>query len=135
MIKSFITVSLFACSTAFAGSWGGAIANVDVIQVTQQNFGQIEKSTKPVVIDINATWCSACQMMNPIIDELSEEYQGKVIFAKIDIDSQHDLANKYHVSALPTIVFLKPGQATPVMKVEGAMSKEDFEAKINELLK
>jgi len=125
----------FVCSAAFAGSWGGAIANADVIQVTAQNFNQIERSNKPVVIDINATWCGACQMLNPIIDELSEEYRGRVIFAKIDIDSQHDLANKYGVNALPTIVFIKPGQKTPFMKVEGALSKEDFEAKVEELLK
>lgn len=125
----------FVCSAVFAGSWGGAIANADVIQVTEQNFNQIERSNKPVVIDINATWCGACQMLNPIVDELSEEYRGRVIFAKIDIDSQHDLANKYGVNALPTIVFIKPGQKTPFMKVEGALSKEDFEAKVEELLK
>lgn len=124
----------FVCSASFAGSWGGAIANADVIQVTEQNFNQIERSTKPVVIDINASWCGACQMLNPIFDAVSEEYSGRVIFAKIDMDSQHGLANKYDVTGLPTLVFIKPGQKTPFMTVTGALSKEDLEAKVEELL-
>jgi thioredoxin 1 len=112
-----------------------AIVVADVLEVTQDNFKQISDSKLPVIIDVNATWCHSCQMISPIVDELSEKYKGKIQFAKIDIDSQNELAEKYGVTALPTILFIKPGQKTPAMKSVGYMSKKDFEAKINEFLK
>jgi thioredoxin 1 len=107
----------------------------DVLEVTKDNFSQITESKKPVIIDVNASWCPSCQKIAPIFDELSEKYKGKIQFAKIDIDSQNDLADQYGVTALPTLIFLKPGQKTPAMKSVGFISKNDFEAKINEFLK
>ena len=111
------------------------IAAADVLELTQDNFNQVAESKLPVIIDVAASWCHSCQMISPIVDELSEKYKGKIQFAKIDIDSQNALAEQYGVTALPTIVFIKPGQKTPAMKSVGYMSKKDFEAKINEFLK
>lgn len=111
------------------------IAAADVLELTQDNFNQVKESKLPVIIDVNASWCHSCQMISPIVDELSEKYKGKIQFAKIDIDSQNALADQYGVTALPTILFIKPGQKTPAMKSVGYMSKKDFEAKINEFLK
>jgi thioredoxin 1 len=111
-----------------------AFANGDIIQLTHQNYSEMIKTNLLLVIDINASWCSACKMMNPIMDELSQEYQGQVQFAKIDYDSEPELVKKYDAPGLPTIVFIKPGQKKPAVKVVGAVSKEDLEQKISQLL-
>ena len=74
-------------------------------------------------------------MMEPILEELSEKYKGKIEFAKIDFDSQAELVKQYEVTSLPTILFIKPGQKKPAIKNVGFMSKKDFEAKIDQFLK
>ncbi len=111
------------------------IVNADIMEVSQENVSELQQSGLPVILDVNATWCNPCRMMDPIIEELSEKYQGKIQFAKMDYDSQQELVKKYGVGSLPTILFFKPGQKTPIMKNVGYMSKKDFEAKISEFLK
>jgi thioredoxin 1 len=111
-------------------------ANGNIIDVTKDNFNQtVAGSSLPMIIDVNATWCNPCRMMEPIIDELSGEYSGQIQFAKVDYDSQPELVKKFGVSSLPTILFVKAGQKTASMKHVGFMSKEDFEAKIKQFLK
>lgn len=111
------------------------VVDSNLIEITQENVGDIQGSNLPVILDVNATWCNPCRMMEPIIEELSSKYEGKVQFAKMDYDSQGALAKQYGVTSLPTILFFKPGQKTPAMKNVGFMSKKDFEAKIAEFLK
>jgi thioredoxin 1 len=103
-------------------------------QITEDTVGQIETSDKPVIIDVSATWCGACRTMAPVFDEMSEEYQDTIQFAKMDIDSQQRLAKKFGVKALPTILFFKAGQKKPLMKHTGAMTKDEFEAQIKQFL-
>ncbi len=105
-----------------------------VLHLDQGNFHQVKESKKPVIIDINAKWCGPCKMMSPIIDDLSVEYPN-IQFAKLDVDAQSELASQYEVTGLPTIIFLKPGQTTPVMRSSGYMPKEEFEQMIEEFLK
>ncbi|PIS03447.1 MAG: hypothetical protein COT85_00250 [Chlamydiae bacterium CG10_big_fil_rev_8_21_14_0_10_42_34] len=112
-----------------------AVVPADILQITTENDAEIAKSKLPVILDINASWCNPCRMMNPIIDEMSAKYDGKIQFAKIDYDSQSELVKKYGVTALPTILFIQPGKDEPVMKSVGYVSKKDFEAKIEEFLK
>lgn len=111
------------------------VANGEILEVTEENFNAITESKKPVIVDINASWCNPCKMMEPILEELSEKYKGKIEFAKIDFDSQADLVKQYEVTSLPTILFMKPGQKKPAIKSVGFMSKKDFEAKIDQFLK
>ncbi len=104
------------------------------IEITQENFAQeIEKSTKPVVIDIYATWCGPCQQMEPIIEELEKELGDKYKFAKINVDDARDLAIKFGASSVPTFVFMKNGQQKG--KETGYMDKESLKAKMEEYLK
>lgn len=111
-------------------------ANAEIVDVTKDNIDQVvAQSALPTIIDVNATWCNACRMMEPIFEQLSDEYQGQIQFAKIDFDSQSELVKKFGVSSLPTILFIKAGQKTPVMRNVGFMSKADFEAKVSEFLK
>lgn len=111
------------------------VANGEILEVTEENFNQIAESEKPVIVDINASWCNPCKMMEPILEELSEKYKGKIEFAKIDFDSQSELVKQYDVTSLPTILFIKPGQKKPAIKSVGFISKKDFEAKIADFLK
>ncbi|MGB7977674.1 MAG: thioredoxin domain-containing protein [Chlamydiales bacterium] len=113
----------------------GACLDARVIELTKANFSQVAESQIPVIIDVKASWCGQCKMMQPVMEEASQKYQGRVLFAAIDIDSQNELANSYDITLLPTILFIRAGERVPTMKNVGAMSKKDFEARIEEFLR
>lgn len=101
--------------------------------LTSENFEQeVTKSDIPVVIDVYATWCGPCQQVEPIVEELSKELEGKYKILKLNIDEERDLAIQYNVSSIPTFVFIKNGEV--VGKEMGYMSKDDLKAKIESLL-
>ena len=102
------------------------------MQITKENYSDILASGKPVVIDFWAEWCGPCRMIAPIVDELAAEYEGKVVIAKCDVDSNDDVAAEYKVRNIPTLVFLKDGQL--VDKHVGAISKDALKAKVDALL-
>lgn len=103
------------------------------ISITNENYAQeIEKASKPVVIDVFATWCGPCQQMAPIFDEVSQELGDTYLFAKLDIDEARDIALKHSVASVPTFIFLKDGNV--VAKETGYMNKDSFKAKIKEHL-
>ena len=82
----------------------------------------------PCVIDFYADWCGPCQMMAPIVEKLSDEYEGKMIVGKCNVDEQEELASKFGVMSIPTILILKGGQV--VMKSVGGVSQGELEDKI-----
>ncbi|MDP8243648.1 MAG: thioredoxin [Candidatus Hinthialibacter antarcticus] len=71
---------------------------------------EVIQSSVPVLVDFSATWCGPCQKMAPLIDELASEYDGKAKVVKVDVDNSQDLATKYGVMSVPTIVLLKGGE-------------------------
>lgn len=71
---------------------------------------EVIHSSVPVLVDFSATWCGPCQKMAPLIDELASEYDGKAKIVKVDVDNSQDLATKYGVMSVPTIVLLKGGE-------------------------
>ena len=77
--------------------------------VTNENFEEVMAAGKPVVIDFGAEWCGPCQALAPIIEELAEEYEGKVVIAKCDVEEADEIAAQYRVRNIPTIVFIKDG--------------------------
>ncbi|MFR8103556.1 MAG: thioredoxin [Clostridia bacterium] len=79
-------------------------------QIENGNFEEVIQNNKLCVVDFFATWCGPCKMLSPVIDGVSEEYAGKVDFYKVDIDGNQDLAMKYGVEAVPTVVFMKQGK-------------------------
>ena len=87
---------------------------------------------KPCVIDFYATWCGPCRMVAPIIDELAEEYDGKVVIGKCDVEEGDEVAAQFMIRNVPTIVFLKDGKQ--VDKHVGAATKEQLKAKVEGLL-
>jgi thioredoxin 1 len=100
------------------------------IAITPENHEKvIKKATKPVVLDIYASWCGPCQQMNPIIEELEKEFGDKYIFAKLNVDEAREISIKdYGVTSVPTFVFIKDGVVKG--KETGYMSKEAFQAKM-----
>lgn len=100
---------------------------------TDENVNEIIATGQPVVIDFWATWCGPCKAMAPAVDALAEEYEGKVVIGKYNIDDEADLAMKYRVMAVPTILFFKDGKKTDIRLV-GLQNKDTLKAKIEELL-
>ncbi len=100
---------------------------------TDENVNEIIESGKPVMIDFWATWCGPCVGMSPAIDTVAEEYEGRAVVGKYNIDEQTDLAMKYRIMSIPTILFFKDGKKTE-LRLVGAQSVETLRAKLDELL-
>jgi thioredoxin 1 len=103
------------------------------IEITDANFEElVVKSDKPVMIDFWAVWCGPCRMIAPIVEEMSGEYEGKAVIGKVDVDSNPNVAMKYGIRNIPTVLFVKNGEV--VDKQVGAAPKASFTAKLNALL-
>ncbi len=102
------------------------------VVVTPENAQSILEQELPVVLDFGATWCGPCKKVGAVLDELSAEFEGKVVIAKADVDECEDLAIEYKVRNVPTIFFIKNGEV--VDKQAGAAAKSVFVEKINALL-
>ncbi|HLP05017.1 MAG TPA: thioredoxin [Paludibacter sp.] len=102
------------------------------LEFTDENIKEIINSGKPVVIDFWAEWCGPCRMVGPIVEELAQEYDGKVVVGKMDVDNNVDTPNEYGIRNIPTILFFKDGQL--VDKQVGAAQKTVLASKVEALL-
>jgi len=101
---------------------------------TDANFDtEALKSDKPVVVDFWAEWCGPCRMIGPIIEELAQTFDGKAIVGKLNVDENPQVAMKYGVRSIPTVLFIKNGEVAD--KVIGAVQKGVFVDKLNALVK
>jgi len=99
---------------------------------TDQNFeSDVLKSDIPVVVDFWAAWCQPCKLVSPIVDELAEEYKGKVKIGKLNVD-ENTVSQNYNVMSIPTIIVFKNGQ--PIKSVVGAKPKEEYKKALEEAL-
>ncbi len=94
------------------------------VVATRSNFDEILKKNKYVVVDFWAEWCMPCRMIAPIVEELAKEYAGKVVFAKLNTDENQQIAVRYGISAIPTLIFFRNGK--PVDQIVGAMPKSEI---------
>lgn len=103
------------------------------IEITDANFEElVEKSDKPVMIDFWAVWCGPCRMIAPIVEDMSQEYSGRAVIGKVDVDSNPNVAAKYGIRNIPTVLFVQDGQV--VDKQVGAAPKQVFTTKLEALL-
>jgi len=103
------------------------------IEVNDLNFEEVVvKSDKPVVVDFWAEWCGPCRMIAPIIEDLSKEYSGRAVIAKCDVDNSPQVAAKFGIRNIPTVLFFKEGKIAD--KQVGAVPKSNFISKLNALL-
>jgi thioredoxin 1 len=104
-----------------------------VAKAEQANWDQeVMKASGLVMVDFWAVWCGPCQMVAPIVDELATEYAGKLKVMKLNTDENPEVAGRYQVMSIPTIVFFRNGQ--PVEKLIGARPKRQFKEVIDSLL-
>jgi len=102
------------------------------VQITSENFESFKNGELPLVIDFWATWCGPCRMISPIISELAEEYDGKIVVGKCDVEENEDLTSMFGINTIPTIMFFKNGDI--VDKFVGASTKAKLLEKFEKLL-
>lgn len=103
------------------------------LEITDATFEEtVLKSSKPVMVDFWAAWCGPCRMVGPIIDQISEEFNGKAVVGKVDVDANQEFAAKYGVRNIPTVLVFQNGEV--VGRQVGVAPKEAYAEALNELL-
>lgn len=103
------------------------------VTITKDNFAsEVEQSDKPVLVDFWAAWCGPCKMVEPIVDELATDYEGKITVGKLNIDEEPEISSKFGVMSIPTLLLFKDGQ--PVETVIGVQPKPALVAMIDKHL-
>jgi thioredoxin 1 len=101
------------------------MASENVKEFTDQNFeAEVIQSGQPVLVDFWAEWCMPCRMLTPTIEEVAKDYAGKVKIGKLDTDANRDVAVKYSINAIPTVILFKNGQVA--QKFVGLRQERDF---------
>lgn len=101
--------------------------------VDEKNFDEVVVESKlPVLVDFWAPWCSPCQAIAPIVDELAEEYTGKVNFAKLNVDEAPGIPQRYGIHSIPTLIVFKEGK--PMQQVVGMKPKKDLKEVLDQVL-
>ncbi len=103
------------------------------VVITKENIeGEINQSSKPVILEVYATWCGPCQQMKPIFDELEKEFSNAYTFAELNVDNARDISIQYSITSVPTFLFIKNGEV--VGRETGFINKDDLINKMNEYL-
>ena len=105
------------------------MANQHIVTLSTSNFEQeVEKSQTPVLVDFWAEWCGPCKMLGPLLDEFAEEKVGKIKVGKINVDDNQELATRFGIRAIPTLLLFQGGQVKET--IVGMTGKKDLEKKL-----
>ena len=103
------------------------------LELTDANFEEnVMNSDKPVLVDFWAVWCGPCRMVGPIVEEIAKDYEGKAIVGKVDVDNNPEIAQKYGIRNIPTILFIKNGEV--VDKQVGAVGRAALAEKLDAMM-
>src|SRR5687767_4538256 len=109
-----------------------SMASENVLAFTESNFDEeVLQADLPVLVDFWAEWCMPCRMLAPTIDKLATDYAGKVKVGKVDTDANREIALKYRIESIPTVILFKGGQ--PAQKFVGLRQERDFRAALDTL--
>ncbi len=109
------------------------MANENVIHIgSEEAFEKLIAADTPVLVDFWATWCGPCRMIAPIVEELADQYAGKAVVAKVDVDDMGELAQRYRIMNIPTLLLFKKGEI--VDKAIGARPKAALEQMLSKAL-
>lgn len=102
------------------------MAGANVQKFTDDNFkGEVLDSSEPVLVDFWATWCGPCRAIAPMIDQIAAENVGTIKVGKVDVDENRDVAMKYDIQSIPTLIIFKGGK--PVQRMQGVQSKSKLQ--------
>ena len=105
----------------------------NVLTLTEENFEkEVMESSVPVMVDFWATWCMPCKMVVPIIEEMARDYSERLKIAKLNVDDAIDVATRFRVMNIPTLIFFDKGRE--IGRMVGVVSKDSIAAKMQELL-
>ncbi len=105
----------------------------NIVQVTDQNFETtVANAQQPVLLDFWATWCAPCKMLKPVVDDLSNEYQGRMIVAELDVDANPITASKFAVLSIPSLILFRGGK--PAERIVGYKPKAYLKQRIDAVL-
>tara|TARA_B100000809_G_scaffold265853_1_gene326052 strand:+ start:4130 stop:4447 length:318 start_codon:yes stop_codon:yes gene_type:complete len=103
------------------------------LELTDANFEElVMKSDKPVLVDFWAVWCGPCRMVGPVVEEIANDYEGQAIVGKVDVDNNPEIASKFGIRNIPTILFMKNGEV--VDKQVGAAQKSALTEKLDAIM-
>ncbi len=109
------------------------MASSNTLELTDADFDQnVVNASTPALVDFWAEWCMPCKMMAPTIDELADEYTGKVVIGKVNTDENRNISMQFGISAIPTVILFKDGEM--IKKFVGLQQKADLKAAIDEAL-
>ena len=100
--------------------------------ITNTNLPEFLEGNQPVMVDFWATWCGPCRILSPVVDEIADEYEGRVVVAKCNVDDADEVAMQYKIMSIPTLLFFKGGEL--VEKRVGVVSKAEIESILNSLI-
>ena len=105
----------------------------NVLELTAESFStEVENSSVPVLVDFWAEWCAPCRRLAPIVEELANEYAGKVKFCKVNVEEEGELAQKFGIRSIPTIIIFKDGK--PVNQLIGLQPKSEISKVLDQLI-
>ena len=104
-----------------------------ILDVTSSTWDtQVIKAQGLIMVDFWAPWCAPCRMVSPTVEELAKEYQGRMKFMKLNTDENPDIASKYNIMGIPTVMLFKDGRSLD--SIVGAVPKQQLKSKIDSLL-